>query len=167
MPAAVVRWIARLAVPVAIGLCAFAVVFFVGMRTGSPAVVDRVRRFNRAVTNPRVLRSAGSPGAYASVIRHVGRTSGRRYETPVVPFEVGDEFVIALPYGDRADWMRNVLAAGEAELVHQGRTLTVREPRLVATAETSAELPPDEQRTLRLFGVEHCLRLRADEVRSA
>src|SRR5687767_8959102 len=54
-------------------VAADATVFLVGMRTKSPAVVDRVRRFNRAVTNPRVLRSAGSPGASASVIRHVGR----------------------------------------------------------------------------------------------
>src|SRR5215213_2744877 len=96
-----------------------ATVFVLGMRTKSPVVMDRVRRFNRAVTNPRVLRSAGSPGASASVIRHVGRVSGRSYETPVGPFAVGDDFVIALPYGSGTDWVRNVLTHGAATLVHE------------------------------------------------
>jgi deazaflavin-dependent oxidoreductase (nitroreductase family) len=142
-----------------IALVVLLVVFLVGMRTKSPAVVDGVRRINRAFTNPRVLRSAGTAGANAAIIRHVGRTSGRRYETPVGPFEVGDDIVIAMPYGMRADWVRNVLAAGTAELVHQGRTMTVTEPRVVPTSEVLDALPSGEQRTLSLFGVDSCLRL--------
>ena len=118
-----------------------------------------VRRFNRVVTNPRVLRSAGSPGASA-VIRHVGRISGRSYETPVGPIAVGDDFVIALPYGPGADWVRNVVASGSATLVHEGRTVPVHQPELVPTAEIIRELPSSEQRTLRLFGVDQCLRVR-------
>ena len=125
-------------------------------RRGGP----RFRRFNRAVTNPRVLRSAGSPGASASVIRHVGRVSGRRYETPVGPFAVGDGFVVGLPYGPGADWVRNVLANGSATLVHEGHLVPVHQPEVVPTAEVVRDLPPSEQRTLRLFGVDQCLRLR-------
>jgi hypothetical protein len=63
-----------------------------------------------------------------------------------------------MPYGRRADWVRNVLAAGSAELVHQGRTSTLVEPRVVPTSEVVGSLPPGEQRTLRLFGVDECLR---------
>ena len=154
------RWIVRLAVVPVVALAAIATVFVVGMRTKNPAVVDRVRRFNRAVTNPRVLRSAGSPGASASVIRHVGRVSGRSYETPVGPFAVADEFVIALPYGPGADWVRNVVAAGSATLLHEGRTMAVERPEVVPTSEVLGALPTSEQRTLRLFGVDHCLRVR-------
>ena len=154
------KWVIRLAAGTVVALAALATVFLVGMRTKSPAVVDRVRRFNRAVTNPRVLRSAGSPGASASVIRHVGRRSGRSYETPVGPFAVGDVFVIALPYGPGADWVRNVVANGSATLVHEGRTVPVHEPEVVSTAEVMADLPSSEQRTLRLFGVDQCLRVR-------
>ena len=47
---------------------------------------NTVRRFNRAFGNPHQMKTAGTPGAYASVIRHVGRKTGRSYETPVVPF---------------------------------------------------------------------------------
>ena len=136
-----------------------ATVFVLGMRTKSPVVQDRVRRFNRAITNPRVLRSAGSPGGQASVIRHVGRASGRAYETPVGPFTVGDDFVIALPYGLRADWVRNVLASGSATLVHEGRTVPVHHPEVVPTSAILQDLPPSDQRVLRLFAVDRCLRL--------
>jgi deazaflavin-dependent oxidoreductase (nitroreductase family) len=154
------RWLVRLVAGAVVALAVVVTVFLVGMRTRSPAVVDGVRRFNRAVTNPRVLRSAGSPGASASVIRHRGRVSGRVYETPVGPFAVGDGFVIALPYGPDADWVRNVLAHGSATLVHEGHTEPVHQPEVVATAEVVRKLPSSQQRTLRLFGVDQCLRLR-------
>jgi hypothetical protein len=147
-----------------VGFAVLATVFLVGMRTKTPAIVDRVRRFNRAVTNPRVLRSAGKPGASASVIRHVGRVSGRTYETPVGPFPVGDDFVIALPYGRRADWVRNVMATGSAILVHDGRTVPIQEPEVVPVAAVITDLPSSEQRTLRLFGVDQCLRVRTAPV---
>jgi hypothetical protein len=66
-----------------LGLVAAAIAFMLGMRARSRPLLDAVRRFNRAVANPRQMRSAGTPGAYASVIRHTGRTSGRPYATPV------------------------------------------------------------------------------------
>jgi deazaflavin-dependent oxidoreductase (nitroreductase family) len=164
--AIVARWLIGLAIGVVAAIAAVFTTFVLGMRTKAPIVQDRVRRFNRAVTNPRVLRSAGKPGASASVIRHVGRVSGRAYETPVGPHTVGDGFLIALPYGPGADWVRNVVANGAATLVHEGRTVAVNEPQVVATATVIGDLPKSEQRTLRLFGVDQCLRVRsrADEV---
>jgi hypothetical protein len=154
------RWLVRLVGAALLATAALAAVFVVGMRMKSPVVTDRVRRFNRAVTNPRVLRSAGTPGASASVIRHVGRVSGRSYETPVGSFAVGDDFVIALPYGPGADWVRNVLTHGTATLVHEGRTVPVHQPEVVPTTLVVEDLPPSDQRTLRLFGVGECLRVR-------
>ena len=154
------RWLTRLLSAVVLGAAAIFSVFLVGMRTGSPAVLDRVRRFNRAVTNPRVLRTAGAPGASASVVRHVGRTSGRTYETPVGPIPTGDGYLIALPYGPGADWARNVLASGSATLVTEGRTVALERPEVVATADVIDELPASDRRVLRLFGVDHSLRVR-------
>ena len=54
-----------------------------GMRWKLPPVLDVVRRMNRSVTNPRVMRTAGTEATQTSVIQHVGRKSGRTYETPV------------------------------------------------------------------------------------
>ena len=133
-------------------------VWFVGMRTKWRPVIDVQRRVNRRVVNPRQMATAGQPGAYAGVIRHVGRYSGRSYETPVVPFRTGDGFVIVLPYGTRPDWVRNVLAADEAELVHEGETFQVRSP-LVRNVQPG-DVPAKETRAMRLFGTTECLVLR-------
>ena len=70
-----------------------------GMRWKLPPVLTAVRRMNRSVTNPRVMRTAGSAGAQTSVIRHTARTSGRAYETPVDVITTADGYLIALPYG--------------------------------------------------------------------
>jgi hypothetical protein len=161
---AVARWLGRLVGAAAVTVVALLAVLVFGMRTKSSAVLDRVRRFNRSVTNPRVLQTAGAPGASASVIRHVGRVSGHTYETPVGPHAVGDGYVIALPYGSGTDWVRNVMAAGGAELVHEGRQVPVDRPEIVATSDVVEDLPASERRTLRIFGVGQCLRVRTAPV---
>ena len=99
------------------------------------------------------------PGASASIIHHVGRTTGRSHATPVGPFAVDEGFVIALPYGPGADWVRNVLASGSATLVHEGDTITIDRPEVVPVTLVVDELPASQQRMLRVFGVEECLRV--------
>ena len=130
------------------------------MRWKVPPVLDAVRRLNRSLTNPRVMRTAGSAGTQTSVIHHVGRTSGRTYETPVDIIADPDGFLIALPYGTRADWVRNVLAAGSATIVSQGEAFDVDQPIIAATAEVAEQIPARTLRTLRFFGVTECLHLR-------
>jgi hypothetical protein len=157
-----VMWkaVATLVIGLALVLLTVGVVFFVGMRTGSPLVRDVVRRFNRAFGNPHQMKTAGTPGAYASVIRHVGRETARSYETPVVPFATEDGFVIALPYGSGTDWLRNVMASGSATIVHEGNTYRVDQPELVPTAMAAPYMPAKEQRELRRFAIDQCLRVR-------
>jgi deazaflavin-dependent oxidoreductase (nitroreductase family) len=138
---------------------AFAVLLL-GMRYRSGVVLDGVRHFNHAVTNRLTVRKAGRPGESNALVRHVGRTSGRAYETPIGPFPTADGFLVALPYGTRADWARNVLAAGRATLLVDGETVEVDAPELVDTADVLEELPAGERKTLRVFRVEQCLRLR-------
>lgn len=134
-------------------------VLVAGMRWKVPPILTAVRRMNRTVTNPRVMRTAGEAGTQTAVIRHVGRSSGRAYETPVDVIATGDGFLIALPYGTTADWVRNVLAAGSATIVSQGAAVDVGSPTLVATAEVADRIPARTLRTLRLFGVTECLSL--------
>lgn len=144
----------------ALGAVALAVltIFTLGMRTKSPTVLNAVRRMNRAFVNPR-QRDAGRPGAYASLIQHSGRTSGRLYETPVVAEATEDGFVIALPYGARADWLKNVLVNGSATIVHEGEVHEVGEPEVVPIATADAYFPPNDRRAHRVFGTDQCLRL--------
>jgi deazaflavin-dependent oxidoreductase (nitroreductase family) len=154
-------WRARRLLGLLAGAVALALigVFVVGMRTKSPAVQGAVRRVNRAVTNPRTMRTAGTVGASASVVHHVGRRSGAAYATPVVPVESEDGFIIALPYGTRADWVQNVLAAGRATITHGGRTFEVRDPDVVPTEKVERYFDEPERRAHRAFNVVECLRL--------
>ncbi len=149
------------------GLCLAAAmltaVFTLGMRTKSPVVLDAIRRTNRAYVNPR-QRDAGTPGAYASLIRHHGRTTGAPYETPVVAEATEDGFVIALPYGSRADWLKNVLASGSATIVHDGATHRLGEPDVVPIDTADQYFSPGDRRAHRLFGTRECLRLRLVDV---
>jgi deazaflavin-dependent oxidoreductase (nitroreductase family) len=132
---------------------------FAGLRWQVGPVVDAVRRLNRSVTNPRVLRTAGTTETQTSVIAHVGRKSGRTYETPVDIIPATTGLLIALPYGTRADWLRNVLAAGSATVVTHGERIGVERPTIVATADVAGLIPRRTLRTLRLFGVSQCLHL--------
>jgi deazaflavin-dependent oxidoreductase (nitroreductase family) len=130
-----------------------------GMRWQVGPVVDAVRRMNRSVTNPRVMRTAGTAATQTSVIEHVGHRSGRAYETPVDIVDTATGMLIALPYGTRTDWLRNVLAAGSATVVTGGERVEVDRPAIVATADVVDVIPGRTLRTLRLFGVSQCLRL--------
>lgn len=134
-------------------------VFVVGMRAKNPAVQRRIRRVNKAFWNPRAMEDAGTPGAYAAVIHHVGRRSGAAYHTPIVPTPTEDGFVVALPYGTSADWVKNVLAAGNATLVHEGVTHAVDRPEVVPTAEVEGCFDQAERRAHKAMRVDECLRL--------
>lgn len=63
--------------------------------------------------------------------------------------------MIALPYGTRPDWVKNVLATGTAELVHEGERFTVTSP--VVRALLPDDVPAKDQRALRLFGNTECI----------
>jgi hypothetical protein len=153
------------ALVVAVGAGALFIVL--AIRTKSPRGLRVVRRFNRDVGNKLQRRSAGRAGAWAAVIQHRGRTSGRTYETPVVPFATDGGFLISLPYGVDTDWLKNVLASGTAVLVSDGNTYTVGRPEVLATADVRDEFPPKEQRTHRRFRIDRCLRLHVVEANGA
>jgi deazaflavin-dependent oxidoreductase (nitroreductase family) len=146
-----------------LAFAALSVLFMVGMRTKYAPVTTAVRRFNRAVTNPRAMRTAGEPGAMASAIRHVGRTSGTPYETPIGPVATDDGFVVPLPYGLSPDWLKNVLAAGSAIIVHEGAVYAVTDPEIIPASGAFPYVPLGEQRALRAFAVDQFLRVRREE----
>jgi deazaflavin-dependent oxidoreductase (nitroreductase family) len=152
------------AIGVLVGVVAlFLGLLVAGMRWKFSPVLDTVRRLNRSVTNPRVMRTAGSAQSQTAVIEHRGRTSGRTYQTPVDTISTPTGFLIALPYGTRADWVRNLLAAGSGTVIEDGRRVGVGLPTIVATADVTDLIPDRTLRTLRLFGVTDCLRLERAE----
>ena len=121
-------------------------------------VQKSLRRLTR-IMRPLALRSAGKEGANTSVVRHVGRRSGRSYETPVVAVAHDEEFLIALPYGEDTDWMKNVLAKGSATLLTDGRSYEVNRPEIIPMTEATGYFRQKEQRMHRQFRVDMALRV--------
>ena len=111
------------------------------------------KRFTNRVTGPFVPHLPGF-----GLVRHVGRKSGRTFETPVNAFERDGGFVFALTYGPQAQWVRNVMAAGGCELVHRGHTYRLTNPEIVHD-ETRRMVPAFPRPILRLVGVADFLQL--------
>jgi deazaflavin-dependent oxidoreductase (nitroreductase family) len=150
-----------------LGVVAIALVYVLGMRAKSPLVLSPLIRLQRAIINPKQMRSAGTPGAYASVIRHRGRTSGRPYETPVGVVAADDGFLIALVYGSRTNWLQNVLASGSATIVHEGQTYEVDQPEIIPMQTVAARFAGGDQQGFRLLAVDQALRVRRVEPEGA
>jgi deazaflavin-dependent oxidoreductase (nitroreductase family) len=71
---------------------------------------------NRVTT--RVARSGHGP---FSLVRHVGRKTGKTYETPIVVARVPEGFIAELTYGEDVNWYRNIVAAGGCDLFVDGQ----------------------------------------------
>ena len=146
------------------GLAALIVVLW---RAKSPLILRPLIWLGKHVFNPIQMRTAGTPGAYAGIVRHRGRVSGRAYETPVGVIATADGFLITLPYGTQASWLRNVLAAGEAELVTEGAAHTVDQPELIPMSDVAERFSAADQRLTRVLAIDSCLRLRRVDTASA
>ena len=83
----------------------------------------------RRFINPLTRRWAGALHSPFALVKHVGRRSGKPYETPVIIARMGNQFVFALTYGPGVDWYRNVVAAGSCELKWQGILHRLTDPK--------------------------------------
>jgi deazaflavin-dependent oxidoreductase (nitroreductase family) len=88
-----------------------------------------------------------------------GRKSGREYRTPMNVFRRGEEYVFALTYGPDVQWVKNIMAAGECQLVSRGRTLRLVGPRLFHDPGRSL-MPPGVRQLLGVMRVTEFLRMR-------
>lgn len=93
--------------------------------------------------NRLTLRLARSGSGPFSIVRHVGRRSGRVFETPIMVAPVPGGFVAELTYGPQVNWYRNVVAAGGCELVVHGEThrIVAVEPFPTATGRRAFGFP--------------------------
>ncbi|MEU6644201.1 nitroreductase [Saccharomonospora sp. NPDC046836] len=94
----------------------------------------KIARGMAKVMNPLTLKIAGRRLRAYSVVRHIGRRSGREYANPVAAYPLGDGFVIALAYGRDSNWVRNVLNAGKFTLTTAGADHVLERPEIVPAA---------------------------------
>jgi hypothetical protein len=71
-----------------------------------------------------------------------------------------DGFLISLPFGEGADWLKNVLAAGRAGIDTRGETWTVAQPEVVNRATAWSLLPRRARLLFGVAGIERYVKLR-------
>ena len=114
-------------------------------------------RFNKKATNRVAGLLAGwAPGM--GIIHHVGRKSGRRYQTPVNVFRRDDGYLFALTYGE-TEWLANVLAAGGCELETRGRRVELVDP-VIYTDPDRKDVPAPVRLILGFVDVDQFLTMR-------
>ncbi|OFB37784.1 hypothetical protein BA059_17650 [Mycolicibacterium sp. (ex Dasyatis americana)] len=96
-----------------------------------------IAQFNKYVTNP--LQRLWAPWLpYMAVIEHTGRKSGKPYRTPVMAFVDSKSLRVVLNYGEQSDWVRNIRAAGRADVLHRGKRYQLTDPRIIPATDQKA-----------------------------
>ena len=73
-----------------------------------------------------------------ATIEHRGRKSGKTYQTIVTTYRQGNTLAIALGHG-KTDWVKNVLAAGQADLRYARRKVHITNPRILPAGSDAGE----------------------------
>lgn len=115
------------------------------------AIPRALTRFNKAVGNKVLIHLAGH-GPFVE-LEHIGRRSGKPYRIPLNAFRHGDTVTLALTYGPKVDWYRNVVAAGGCRIRMGRRWLALGAPQPLTPATGMARMPALAKPILRLAGV--------------
>jgi hypothetical protein len=71
---------------------------------------------------------------------------------------VQNGFLVPLAYGNRVDWLRNVIAAGRATISAEGETYDVTEPEVIDAATALPMLSPRRRRSWERMGIAQYLK---------
>ena len=130
--------------------------------TSRPKAAGELMRGFTRITDPITRPLAGRRYFKLwAIVHHVGRRSGTQYATPVAIVRTPDGFVIPMPWGERTQWVRNVLEAGSCRLRWGGSDYSLVEPRVIDRTEADAFFGPILRVGLSAFGMRVFLRLRA------
>ena len=115
----------------------------------------RLGPFQKFLTryNGMTRKISGTQRSSWGLLTHVGRRSGRVYQTSLGTNPYGDGFLLPLGYGPRTDWYRNVMAAGACTLAWNGRTYRLERPELISGPEAIRAWPIRDRILLRLAGM--------------
>ncbi len=124
-----------------------------------PGLKGRVLRRIVRSFNPLALPLAGRRFVPLwAVMHHRGRVSGKEFTAPVAIINTADGFVVPTPFA-AAQWPKNVLAAGRAELRWQGRKY-VANSVTAEGPEASLAFSRFERAGIRTLGIQRFIHLR-------
>ena len=110
--------------------------------------------------NPLTRRMAQVGIGPFAIVRHVGRRSGKSYETPIIMRRVPDGFIIELTYGPDVDWHKNIVASGGCTVLWHRQAFVVDGIEPIDTEAGRAAFSPLQQGVLRLLGRTHFEKMR-------
>lgn len=93
-----------------------------------------------ASLNKRTFNKLELKRGVRPVLTHVGRSSGKTYETPLDAHPIDDGYIFIINYGRGSDWVQNIMAAGTATLTVGGEVVELGSPRIVAKEEARSQL---------------------------
>ncbi len=110
-------------------------------------------RANRRFTNQVLGRIPRRVSPFV-IVTHVGRSSGRRYSTPLAAFTTESGYILTPTYGPEADWVKNVLSMPRIEMDRRGRSVALENARLVPRSDAWPHLPLFARGAMRVMGIE-------------
>ena len=118
-------------------------------------MMNRVRYFNKNFLNKVLRRFVNLPFGPFALVKHVGRKSGKPYETTIMAFPIEKGFMIALTYGPEVDWYKNVQAAGACKLVFHRKEYAINRLEPIEPAEAIPLFPQPQRTILKSLGLVH------------
>ncbi|HEX7826383.1 MAG TPA: nitroreductase family deazaflavin-dependent oxidoreductase [Mycobacterium sp.] len=98
-----------------------------------------LENFQIKYVNP-LLRPLSKRAPGFAVVKHRGRTSGKEFETIVTAYRKDNLVAIGLMHG-KTNWVKNVLAAGEADIHVSRKDLHLVNPRVLPAGTVDPSLP--------------------------
>lgn len=129
-------------------------------------IPNGIRYFNKRFLNPLTARIAHSAHGPFCIIYHIGRRSGRPYETPIIAFPTAVGFVIVLTYGPGVDWYRNVCASGWCRIQWHGQVYEIKKIEPLEPKTALTYLPLFFRVILRLVGFQNFVKMVGQSPRS-
>ncbi len=121
--------------------------------------LDRIRFFNKRVTNKLLIHIAGRKFGHFAILSHTGRKSGVLYRIPIIAEPLNSGFVIALTYGKKVDWYENIIAKGSCSIRWKNKDYPLVNPRFTDPEVGVAAFPSLLRPVLRKKGIQYYLRL--------
>ena len=118
-------------------------------------VARRLGRFSAPLSRPLAGRRFVTIWA---TVRYRGRRSGREYTLPVAIGTTPEAFVIPLPFAG-AQWLVNVIAAGECVIRWNGTEHRATDPEVIHATEAAKAFGPIPRFGIKAMGFNRFLRL--------
>lgn len=96
---------------------------------------------NKRVTNKLLIHISGKDLGMFAILTHTGQKSGKLYQIPIIVVPVPNGFVIALTYGRKTDWYKNVTAKGGCSLKWKRHDYALTNPEFIDQAQGLQAFP--------------------------